>query len=251
MALVGYTNAGKSTLFRALTGAAAYVANQLFATLDPLVRRLTLPGGAGVVVADTVGFIRELPHELVAAFRSTLQEARSAHLLVHVIDAADARRDEYTTQVNAVLAEIGAGELPQLLVYNKIDRLGLEPRIERDAHGQISQVWISAEQERGIDLLAAAIAERLDLCAQRAWLQLVPGAGALRARLFAAGAVREERTGEDGTMQLLVELPAKPLDELARTPGVRLMAGAADAACALAVPYLESTAAAPSVVAQS
>ena len=251
VALVGYTNAGKSTLFRALTGAAAYVANQLFATLDPLVRRLTLPGGAGIVVADTVGFIRELPHELVAAFQSTLQEARSAQLLVHVIDAGDARRDEYTEQVNAVLGEIGAGDLPQLLVYNKIDRLGLEPRVERDTHGQISQVWISAAQERGIDLLSAAIAERLNLCALRAWLQLAPGAGALRARLFAAGAVREERTGDDGTMQLLIELPAKPMDELARTPGVQLTPCRAEAACAHAVPYLESNAAAPGVAAQS
>ncbi len=251
VALVGYTNAGKSTLFRALTGAAAYVANQLFATLDPLVRRLVLPGGAGIVVADTVGFIRELPHELVAAFQSTLQEARSAQLLVHVIDAADVRRDEYTAQVNAVLEEIGAGELPQLLVYNKIDRLDVAPRIERDANGVISQVWISAERQRGIDLLAEAIAERLDLRAQRAWLQLAPGAGALRARLFAAGAVREERTGDDGTMQLLIELPAKPMDELARTPGAQLVPITAAAACAHAVPYLESNAAAPGVALQN
>jgi GTP-binding protein HflX len=251
VALVGYTNAGKSTLFRSLTGAAAYVANQLFATLDPLVRRLVLPGGAGIVVADTVGFIRELPHELVAAFQSTLQEARSAQLLVHVIDAADVRRDEYTAQVNAVLEEIGAGELPQLLVYNKIDRLDLAPRIERDAHGVVSQVWISAEQQRGIELLAEAIAERLDLRAQRAWLRLSPGAGALRARLFAAGAVREEHTGDDGTMQLLIELPAKPMAELARTPGVQLLPCEAAAACARAVPYLESNAAAPGVALQN
>ena len=251
VALVGYTNAGKSTLFHALTGAAAYIANQLFATLDPLVRRLSLPGGAGIVVADTVGFIRDLPHELVAAFRSTLQEARSAQLLVHVIDAADTRRDEYTTQVNAVLAEIGAGDLPQLLVYNKIDRLGLEPRIERDGEGQISQVWISAAQEQGIELLALAIAERLELRAQRAWLQLAPDAGALRARLFAAGAVREEHTRDDGTMQLLIELPPKPMEALARTPGVRLTACAGGAACAHGVPYLESNAAAPGVAARS
>src|ERR1700730_6191128 len=128
LALVGYTNAGNSTLFRALTGADAYVADQLFATLDPTVRRITLPGGTLVVAADTVGFIRELPPQLGAAFQSTLTEAREATLLLHVIDASDPRRDEHISQVDAVLAEIGADRIPQILVYNKIDRLGLQPR---------------------------------------------------------------------------------------------------------------------------
>jgi GTP-binding protein HflX len=217
-ALVGYTNAGKSTLFRALTGADAYIADKLFATLDPTVRKLVLPGGASIVVADTVGFIRELPHELVAAFQSTLQEARSAHLLLHVIDAADARHDEYTQQVNAVLAEIGAGELPQLLVYNKIDRLGVEPRMERDAHGVVTQVWISAAKGLGLELLKSAIAERLELAATRGWLHLPAAGGALRARLYAQGAVREERSAADGAMSLLVELPPAQLAELSRDP---------------------------------
>ena len=241
VALVGYTNAGKSTLFRALTGADAYVADQLFATLDPTVRKLTLPGGAGIVVADTVGFIRELPHELVAAFQSTLQEARSAQLLIHVIDAADARRDEYTLQVNAVLAEIGAGQLPQLLVYNKIDRLDLKPRIERDAAGAVTQVWISAAQTRGLDLLARAIAERLQLQAQRGWVRLPAAAGALRARLLAGGSVREERIEEDGAMCLLVELPPAQMSALARNPAVTLAMLPALPPCAAAMPYLEST----------
>ena len=247
VALVGYTNAGKSTLFRALTGADAYVADQLVATLDPTVRKLTLPGGAGIVVADTVGFIRELPHDLVAAFQSTLQEARSAHLLLHVIDAADARRDEYTGQVNAVLAEIGAGALPQLLVYNKIDRLEIAPRIERNAAGEATQVWISAAQGRGLELLQQAIAERLSLTSQRAWLRLPAAAGALRARLFAGNAVREERTEEDGVMRLLVELPPAELAALARDPAVQLsvnrpVASTAPAPpCAAVMPYLEST----------
>src|SRR3979490_2477652 len=146
LALVGYTNAGKSTLFRALTGADAYVADQLFATLDPTVRRITLPGGTPVVAADTVGFIRELPHELVAAFQSTLTEAREATLLLHVIDASDPRRDEHIAQVDAVLAEIGADSIPQILLYNKIDRLELQPRIDRNANGQAVAVWISAEK---------------------------------------------------------------------------------------------------------
>ncbi len=240
VALVGYTNAGKSTLFRALTGADAYVADQLFATLDPTVRKLVLPGGAGIVVADTVGFIRELPHELVAAFQSTLQEARSAQLLLHVIDAADARRDEYTVQVNAVLADIGAGELPQLLVYNKIDRPGLEPRIERGADGEVAQVWISAARGRGLELLREAITERLQLRAVRAWLRIPPGAGALRARLYAQGAVREERSEHDGAMQLLVELPPAQLADLERNRQVALTL-VASSSCAPAAPYLEST----------
>ncbi|MBM4199635.1 MAG: GTPase HflX, partial [Gammaproteobacteria bacterium] len=157
VALVGYTNAGKSTLFRALTGANAYVADQLFATLDPLVRRVTLPGGAPIVVADTVGFIRELPHELVAAFQSTLTEAREATLLLHVIDASDPRRDERIDQVNAVLDEVGAGPLPQIRVYNKIDRLEAVPHVERDGAGEVTSVWISAARRLGLAELMGAI----------------------------------------------------------------------------------------------
>jgi len=238
VALVGYTNAGKSTLFRALTHADAFVANQLFATLDPTVRRMRLPGGSDIVVSDTVGFIRELPHELVAAFQSTLQEARSAHLLLHVIDAADARRDEYIEQVDAVLGEIGAGDLPQLAVYNKIDRLGVEPHIERDAAGRATQVWISAARGIGVELLQQVIAERLELHGQRRWLTLPATAGAQRARLFAAGVVREEQSSAEGNIRLLVDLPQAELQRFAATPGVSIEA----AACTASGPYLEFTA---------
>src|ERR1700680_522585 len=169
VALVGYTNAGKSTLFNALTGSDVYIADQLFATLDPTVRRLRLPGGAPVVLADTVGFIRELPHELVAAFQSTLQEAREAHLLLQVVDASDPRRDEHIQQVDTVLKEISAGEIPQLRVYNKIDRLDLAPKLERGPEGHPSAVWICAAAGLGIDRLREAIAERLDLNVRRLW----------------------------------------------------------------------------------
>jgi GTP-binding protein HflX len=158
-----------------------------------------------------VGFIRELPHELVAAFQSTLTEARNAQLLLHVIDAADPRRDEYIDQVNLVLGEIGAGDLPQLMVYNKIDRLEQAPRIERNAAGVVTQVWISAALGQGLTLLYDAIAERLALDIQRRWVELGVTAGAERARLFAAGVVREERIQPDGAMQLLVDLPAADL----------------------------------------
>ncbi len=223
LALVGYTNAGKSTLFRALTGADAYIADQLFATLDPTVRRITLPGGTQVVAADTVGFIRELPHELVVAFHSTLTEAREATLLLHVVDASDPRRDEHIGQVNEVLAQIGAQSIPQLLVYNKIDRLGREAGIERGADGEVTAVWISAAECRGLDLLAVALAERLSRSTCDARVRLPPGAGALRSRLYAAKVVRAERTGEDGSIELAVQMPDAEVLALARTPGVEIL----------------------------
>jgi GTPase len=241
LALVGYTNAGKSTLFRALTGADAYVADQLFATLDPTVRRITLPGGTPVVAADTVGFIRQLPHELVAAFQSTLTEAREATLLLHVIDASDPRRDEHIAQVNEVLAQIGADSIPQIIVYNKIDRLQRAAAIERDETGLPGAVWISAARQVGIDLLTSAIAQRLSRFARRARVRLPAGAGALRSRLYAAKAVREERTADDGSIELAVELPDAEIRSLERTAGVEILeAPAADIPCASADGYLES-----------
>jgi GTP-binding protein HflX len=224
LALVGYTNAGKSTLFRALTGADAYVADQLFATLDPTVRRIALPGGTSVVVADTVGFIRELPHELVAAFRSTLTEAREATLLLHVVDASNPRRDEQIAQVNAVLEEISAHEIPQILVYNKLDRVpAAAPHIDRDATGRATAVWLSAEKRTGLEFLTTAVAERLARFARRARLKVPASAGALRSRLYAAHAVRTERAADDGTIELAVELPDVELLALARTAGVQIL----------------------------
>ena len=241
IALVGYTNAGKSTLFRSMTGTDAYIADQLFATLDPTVRRISLPGGTVAVVADTVGFIRELPHELVAAFQSTLTEAREATLLLHVVDASDPRREEHITQVNGVLAEIGAGELPQVVVYNKIDRLDFEPRVERDPEGRAVAVYISAAKRLGLDLLQQAIAERISRVARRARLRLPASAGALRAKLYSAGAVRAESAFEDGSLDLAVELPDVELIALARTPGVHVVeTPSAAMACAPEEAYLQS-----------
>jgi len=244
VALVGYTNAGKSTLFRALTGADAYVADQLFATLDPTVRRMLLPGGTAVVVADTVGFIRELPHELVAAFQSTLTEARAATLLLHVVDASNPRRAEQIGSVDEVLEEIGARAIPQLLVYNKIDRLEGSARIERDADGRAQAVWISAQQGSGLELLRTAIAERLARLARRALLRIPPSAGALRSRLYAAQAVRAESAADDGSIELAVELPDLELLTLARTAGVQILEVAGTGMpCAAAELYLQSSAA--------
>jgi GTP-binding protein HflX len=162
VSLVGYTNAGKSTLFNLLTRANAYAANQLFATLDTTTRRVYLPNGAPLLLSDTVGFIRQLPHTLVAAFRATLEEAIQADLLLHVVDAGSTARDAQIAAVNAVLAEIGADRIPQLLVYNKIDTNGVAPRIERDEYGKICRIWISARTGVGLDLMRSALEECAD-----------------------------------------------------------------------------------------
>jgi GTPase len=243
LALVGYTNAGKSTLFRALTGADAYIADQLFATLDPTVRRIMLPGNTSVVVADTVGFIRELPHELVAAFKSTLTEAREATLLLHVVDVSDPRRDEHIDEVNRVLAEIGASDLPQILVFNKIDRLEAAPRIERDENGRASHVWLSAIRSHGLDLLLEAVSERLARVARRATLRLPVSAGEIRARLYAANLVRAERIADDGSFEIDTELSEFELLKWAREPGVEVVAVSQDnpSACTVADSYLQSS----------
>ena len=242
VALVGYTNAGKSTLFRSLTGADAYVADQLFATLDPLVRRVNLPGGSPIVVADTVGFIRELPHELVAAFQSTLTEAREATLLLHVIDSSDPRRDERIEQVNSVLQEVGAGDLPQIRVFNKIDRLELSPRVERNEAGEVQSVWISAARRLGLSELMGSIAERLSRFAKPRTVRVdARHAGALRAKLFASGVVQGERVLDDGSLELTANLPDLEARELARTPGVELFDPESSQTCAVEGGYLQST----------
>lgn len=229
VALVGYTNAGKSTLFNALTGAEAYAADQLFATLDPTVRRIELPGG-GVVLADTVGFVRDLPHELVAAFRSTLSEAREADLLLHVIDAADPMRDERVGQVDEVLQEIGAGDIPQLLVYNKIDRIeGAQPRHDtpsgilvgapaQEAGTAHERVWLSARDGQGIDLLKGVLAQRLGFQRVRGRLDLPAHSGRLRSRLHALGAVLAEDHDEHG-WHVTVDLALADAQRLAAQAG--------------------------------
>jgi GTP-binding protein HflX len=241
LALVGYTNAGKSTLFRALTGADAYVADQLFATLDPTVRRIVLPGNTTVVVADTVGFIRELPHELVAAFQSTLTEAREATLLLHVVDVSDPSRDEHIDEVNRVLAEIGAADLPQILVFNKIDRIGVAPRLERDESGRVSHVWLSAMRSEGLDLLRDAVAERLSRVARRATLRVPVSGGELRARLYAADLVIAERITTEGAFEIDTELSEFELLKWAREPGVEILALAGDSTCTAGSAYLQSS----------
>ena len=206
VALVGYTNAGKSTLFNALTDAGVYVKDQLFATLDPTVRRLDLPDGAHVVLADTVGFVRDLPHELIAAFRSTLQEAREADLILHVIDASDPNRWQRVRQVNSVLEQLGAEQVPQIRVYNKIDKLERQPKVANNLDGEGRAVWVSATTGEGLSLLTEAIARRLQKRTVHRFIQLEPSQGRLRARLFELGAVLDEMVLDDGSWSLELKM---------------------------------------------
>lgn len=223
VALVGYTNAGKSTLFNRLTESTVYAADQLFATLDPTMRRLKLPDVGHVILADTVGFIRHLPHKLVEAFRATLEEAAEADLLVHVIDACDDERLEHIEQVNDVLVEIGADTVPRLLAYNKIDLMReVEPHCERNGEGLPTAAWVSARTGEGCELLLRCIAERLAGDILELPLTLGPAQGRLRARLFAAGAVQSEQLAEDGGSVLQVRMPRLDLERLLRAEGVAL-----------------------------
>ena len=221
VALVGYTNAGKSTLFNRLTGSDSYVADQLFATLDPTVRRIKLAGVGEVVLADTVGFVRALPHELIAAFRSTLQEAREADLLLHVVDASDSQRDERMVQVREVLTGIGAGEIRELKVFNKIDLMGAEePRVVLGPDGVPAQAWVSAHSGAGLDELRAAIAQAVRPNQVRQTLHLDMLAAALRSDLYRREAVRAERQCDDGSWELDVELDPAEMAKILGSRGV-------------------------------
>lgn len=223
VSLVGYTNAGKSTLFNRLTGAGVLAEDRLFATLDPTLRRLDLGSGGAVVLADTVGFIRHLPHHLVAAFRATLEETREAALLLHVIDAADEQRPAHSEQVKGVLQEIGAAEVPQLEVYNKVDMLpGRRPRAERDRGGRVRRVWLSAATGEGLDLLIGAIREHFGDRAMRRRLLVPPSAGRLRARLYDCGYVRRESIDSSGAWLLEVEAATAGLERLWQAEGLVL-----------------------------
>jgi GTP-binding protein HflX len=207
VALVGYTNAGKTTLFNALAGAELLAKDQLFATLDPTVRRLTLAPGTETLLVDTVGFVRDLPHELIAAFRATLTETREATLLLHVIDASDPHHEDRQRQVDAVLKDIGAAEVPCLRVYNKVDRA--PPEFVRELEGaEATKLCVSAATGEGLPALREEIRTRIAGARVAGEIRLRPDQSRLRARLFDWNAVRSESAEADGGSTLAVDLPA-------------------------------------------
>ncbi len=221
VALVGYTNAGKSTLFNTLTDAGVYVEDQLFATLDPTMRRLELPDGGAVILADTVGFVRDLPHELVAAFRATLQETREADLILHLIDASDANRWQRVRQVNAVLKQLDADGVPQIRVYNKIDKLDRQPRLTNNRRGEGRAVWLSAVTGEGIPLLLQTIADRLRRKTVNGTIRLLPDQGRQRALLFDLGAVTREVAADDGGWELEVTIDERDFKRFLKRANLR------------------------------
>lgn len=207
ISLVGYTNAGKSTLFNCLTQSAVYAADQLFATLDPTLRRLSIQDVGTTILADTVGFIRDLPHDLVSAFKSTLQETTEASLLLHVIDTSDTRKAENIVAVNTVLEEIAANDIPTLLVYNKIDALeDVQPHIEWNDEKQPIAVYLSAQTHAGIDLLFEAIRVRLSNEILKLHITLAPNLGRIRHALYTLNCIRQEQISEQGSFELDIEI---------------------------------------------
>nr|WP_199720633.1 ribosome rescue GTPase HflX [Stagnimonas aquatica] len=228
VSIVGYTNAGKSTLFNSMTGAEAYAADQLFATLDTTIRKLQLPADQEILLADTVGFIRDLPHDLVAAFRATLEEAREADLLLHVLDAADPERASRIEQVNAVLQEIEAEEVPTLLVFNKIDLSEHETaRVERDEAGRPKRVFLSARTGEGLDALREVLSELIFPDLFEGEMAVTPAQGKLRALLYASHAVQAERIDDKGVSHLQLRLPRPRYERICREAGVPLNGAAA------------------------
>ena len=215
IALVGYTNAGKSSLFNRLSGDDTFVANMLFATLDSTLRKVQIPNYGTAILADTVGFVRDLPHQLVDAFRATLEETVEARLLLHVVDCNNDERQLMIEEVNKVLAEIGADAIPTLMVFNKVDLLGDKfACVERDEHGKPFRAWVSARTGAGIDELLAAISELIGGDMMTTTLTLTPAQGRQRARLYRLGVVKEENTTDEGNTVIKLQMPRADLVRL-------------------------------------
>ena len=214
VSLAGYTNAGKSTLFNRLCESDVHAADQLFATLDPTLRELQLPIIGKAILTDTVGFIRQLPHGLVDAFRATLEEVKQSDIIVHVVDGSSDERDLQMSEVDLVLEEIKASDVPQLLIYNKIDLIEEGPRVDRDADGQPTRVWVSSLTGEGIPELIEALSQRLSHDVVEPWLKLNPAEGQLRSALFDLDAVLEEEVKDDGMIYMHVRIEEHRLNRL-------------------------------------
>lgn len=213
VSLVGYTNAGKSSLFNVLSEDKVYVQDQLFATLDPTLRRVDLARDVSIILADTVGFIRHLPHDLVNAFRSTLQETAEAQLLLHVIDSADENRDANIDEVDKVLTQIGADKIPCIHIMNKVDLTGVQPRMDYADDGSVKRIWLSVESGQGIELLKQTLIDLFREQMVEGELLLSPADARLRARLFEIGAIRNERIDEEGRFLLQISISRRDLNQ--------------------------------------
>lgn len=213
VSLVGYTNAGKSSLFNVLSEDKVYVQDQLFATLDPTLRRVDLSRDVSVILADTVGFIRHLPHDLVNAFRSTLQETAEAQLLLHVIDSADENRDANIKEVEKVLKKIDAQNIPCIQIMNKVDLTGVKPRMDYADDGSVKRIWLSVESDLGLDLLKQTLIDLFREKMVEGQLTLLPADARLRAKLFEVGAIRSESIDEEGRFLLQISISRRDLNQ--------------------------------------